>query len=229
MRKKEPRAQLPFDTKYFAKRLTTGDKLTTEEKFNYIYKNNHWLGQYSISGQGSDDSQTEEIRARLPKIISDYHIQSLLDLPCGDFNWMGKLDLNLQQYIGGDIVEEIIQQNQAKYTNNQREFLKLDIIEDDLPTVDLIFCRDCWVHFSFEDVLKSIHNIKRSNSKYLLTTTFTDCEYNEDIVTGDWRIINLKQEPFNFPKEILLIKENCTEGNHTYNDKSLGLWKIAEL
>ena len=63
----------------------------------------------------------------------------------------------------------------------------------------------------------------------LLATTFTGCDKNEDIVTGDWRIISLEIEPFNFPKPIRLINEKCTEGGGTYSDKSLGLWEVASL
>ena len=63
----------------------------------------------------------------------------------------------------------------------------------------------------------------------MLTTTFPDCDENIDIVTGDWRIINLERAPFNFPKPIKMINEKCTEGNGTYSDKSLGLWPIDQL
>jgi hypothetical protein len=85
------------------------------------------------------------------------------------------------------------------------------------------------VHFSFYDINKAIENIKRSEIKYLLTTTFPACDQNIDIVTGDWRIVNLEKAPFNFPTPIKMINENCTEGNGTYADKSLGLWQINQL
>ena len=153
----------------------------------------------------------------------------MLDIPCGDFNWMKNIELNLLEYIGADIVKEIVRLNNEKYSNDKRRFVCLDIIKDNLPRADMVFCRDCLVHLSNDNVLKSIENIKRSNSKYLLTTTFTECEINEDIVTGDWRIINLLKEPLNFPNPILLINEDCTEGNGTYSDKSLGLWRISDL
>jgi hypothetical protein len=32
---------------------------------------------------------------------------------------------------------------------------------------------------------------------------------NKDIVTGDWRSLNLTLSPFNFPRESLWEKENC--------------------
>lgn len=71
--------------------------------------------------------------------------------------------------------------------------------------------------------------MKASKSKYLLTTTFTNRKRNMNIKTGNWRPLNLEIEPIHFPKPILLISENCTEGNMAYTDKSLGLWELDKL
>ena len=49
-------------------------------------------------------------------------ITSVLDIPCGDFNWMQKVDLSNIEYIGADIVEELIKKNIEIYEgkNNLR-------------------------------------------------------------------------------------------------------------
>ena len=52
---------------------------------------------------------------------------------------------------------------------------------------------------------------------------------NIDIVTGDWRPLNLERPPFGFPPAHELINEQCSEGNGAFRDKSLGLWRIADL
>lgn len=223
------RADVPFDKNFFAKEIQSGRQMSIEEKFTYIYKTNFWSGASSVSGEGSDDQQTEVIRNSLPVIFSQFNIKSFLDIPCGDFNWMSKIEFGNIVYIGADIVEEIICLHQKNNINNQRSFIKIDIVKDPLPYADLVFCRDCLVHFSFEDIKKSIRNMKKSGSKYLLTTTFPACDNNMEIVTGDWRILNLTKDPFNFPEPITIINENCTEGNGTYLDKSLGLWKLSDL
>lgn len=223
------RGEVSFDKRFFQSGSDSIKDKSIEERFNYIYKTNHWSGKKSISGQGSDLSQTKTIRENLPKIFLKYNIQTILDLPCGDFNWMEKTSLNLSSYIGADIVQEIININNQNYSSEKRRFVKLDITKDPLPQVDLIFSRDCFVHLSNEDILKAITNIKKSKAKLLMTTTFTACEFNEDILTGDWRILNLMKKPFYFPKATLVLNENCTEGNGTYTDKSLGLWKVNDL
>ena len=136
--------------------------------------------------------------------------------------------LDLDKYIGVDIVPEIIANNQQKYSNETRTFINLDIIKDRLPQADIILCRDCLVHLPFKDVFATIKNFKESNSKYLLSTTFPESRKNRNIDTGLWRPINLQIKPFSFPNPIKLINEKYSE-NGKYTDKSLGLWKLEDI
>ncbi|MDP3830690.1 MAG: class I SAM-dependent methyltransferase [Ignavibacteriaceae bacterium] len=223
------RADLPFDTSFFKKEKANNKTYTTEEVFQMIYKTNHWKDEFSASGNGSNDIQTKTIKKALPKLLNEYSIKTMLDLPCGDFYWLSRLNLGIEKYIGGDIVKEIIEKNTSLYGDENKEFMIMNLISDDLPSADIIFCRDCLVHLSHEDIIKSIRNIKRTKIKFLLTTTFTNRTVNEDIITGDWRILNLEKAPFNFPKPIIIINENCNEGNGSYSDKSLGLWSVSQI
>ena len=183
----------------------------------------------SASGGGSTLTATERIRKEFPVILKDFGVQSLLDAPCGDFNWMSQIALKLDMYYGCDIVSELIDKNREKYEDSQRKFLTLDITKDQLPKVDLILCRDCLVHLSYENIFAAINNFKRSGSKYLLTTTFSQKRGNKDIVSGNWRPINLCTSPFCFPTPIRLINEGFMGDNEQYTDKSLGLWSLTEL
>jgi len=162
----------------------------------------------SISGTGSNLAQTETIRKILPPLIRELNCRTLLDIPCGDFFWMKLVEMDVE-YIGGDIIDELIRDNQRRYGRAGRKFIYLDLLQDTLPNVDLIFCRDCLVHFSYEHIFQALRNIKRSGSQYLLTTTFVGKERNEDIPTGGWRPINLQRAPFNFPEPIRLLDEHC--------------------
>ena len=207
-----------------------GKKVT--EVFSDIYKNNLWHiseKRESFSGIGSSLEQTREIIKNLPLVFQKFSINSMLDIPCGDFNWMQNIDLSKMKYTGADIVKEIVHTNNVKHNAQNINFIQLNLIEDPLPKVDLIFCRDCLVHFSFSDFLSSIENIKKSGSKYLMTTTFTNQRSNKDIHTGGWRPLNLKLAPFNFPHPTYLLNEKCTEMDGLFSDKSLGIWNIADL
>lgn len=130
-------------------------------------------------------------------------------------------------YIGADVVDEIIAENQEKFCSDKRSFVKLDLTTGPLPQVDLILCRDCLFHFSFEHIFKALDQIKRSGSTYLLTTTNTRLERNRDIVTGEWRRLNLEAPPFSLPKPLMLLDEKCP--NPASPDKQMGLWRISEL
>jgi hypothetical protein len=204
--------------------------MSTNEVFTGIYKSNHWKSSESISGTGSEIKQTESLINDLDKLLTDMNIVSVLDLPCGDFKWMQKVDLSKIDYVGADIVEELIKNNIKQYKERENlKFIVLNLITDPLPKSDMIIVRDCLVHLSYEDINSAIKNIKSSGSKYLLTTTFTNYHLNHDIVTGDWRPLNLQEKPFNFSSPILVINENCTEGNGEYKDKSMAMWDISKV
>lgn len=203
------------------------NKVSASKVFKEKALTNEWGGGESLSGHGSDYKSTEALRLFLPRIFADLNIQSLLDAPCGDFYWMNFTDLNIQEYIGVDIVSELTSQNRDKYGANNRQFLTLDITSDDLPKVDLILCRDCLVHLSFKQIREAVKNFKKSGSTYLLTTTYPNLvQVNKNIVTGDWRPVDLQKPPFNFPEPIQLINENCVTD---LKEKSLGLWKISDI
>lgn len=38
-------------------------------------------------------------------MLKKYSIKSILDIPCGDFSWMKKIELDGIEYIGADIVK----------------------------------------------------------------------------------------------------------------------------
>jgi len=186
----------------------------------------YWGSDESRSGEGSTLKQTEVIRREFPRLVATYQLQSVLDIPCGDFNWMRTVDLNIS-YTGADIVDDIVLANQQKYAGNNRSFVKLNLTRDDLPKVDLLLCRDCLFHFSYKDIFLALNRIKHSGSTYLLTTTNTGLSQNRDIVTGEFRRLNLQIPPFSFPKPLLLIDEKCP--NPQIPDKHIGLWRIADL
>ena len=204
-------------------------KLTNQERFEMIYNDNFWESNESRSGIGSEIKNTKEVLRAIKLIIKQYKIRSIIDIQCGDFNWMSSLDMENIDYKGFDIVQSIIKENNKKYIKPNVNFYYSDIINSELPKGNLMFVRDCLVHFSFEDIKKSIFRIKQSKSNYLLSTSFVNLKKNTDIYTGDWRPINLEKEPFNFPKPIITINEECDEMDGIYSDKCICLWEIKEL
>lgn len=191
--------------------------------FTRIYQRNEWRSAESRSGPGSELGQTQAIRAALPELVSSLGVRSMLDIPCGDFYWMRHVDLSGVNYIGADIVPDLIGRCRAATSSPSCEFRVLDLVRDHLPQVDLIFCRDCMVHFSNRLVVEALKNIKSSGSRYLLATTFPEVEPNQDALTGYWRPVNLTTAPFCLPPPNLLIPDGSADG------KALGLWDIRSI
>ncbi len=191
--------------------------------FSKIYRKNEWNCPESRSGRCATVEATGLVRQQLPSLLKRLGIKVLLDAPCGDFNWMQHVELNLDKYIGADIVPDLIERNQNVHSKEGREFIVLDITKDEFPIVDLVLCRDCLIHLSLDYIAAAIANFKKSRSKYLLTTTYTLTRQNKDILTGDCRFINLQIEPFHFPEPLELIIEEPEHG------KSLALWRIEDL
>jgi hypothetical protein len=196
--------------------------------FTRIYQENQWGDSESLSGPGSNLAHTEIIRDVLPKLIIDLNCRTILDIPCGDFNWMRMIDLNAD-YTGGDIVLELVKKNEGLYGDKKHKFLRLDLTQDKLPEADLVLCRDCLVHLSNSDIFRALMNIKKSRSKYLLTTTFVNDKKNENIPTGFWRAVNLQMFPFNFPPPMMLIDEWIPPDNLKSANKKLGLWRLSDI
>jgi hypothetical protein len=178
--------------------------------FASIWRYNYWLSEESRSGPGSSLAQTETLRNALPQLVADYGIRRMLDAPCGDLNWMRHVlpDLNID-YVGGDIVEDIIRENRARYASHACMFESLDVTVDQLPSADLWMCRALFFHLSNTDIIKAITNYLRSDIPWvLMTNCVTDTSHiNTDIHTGGYRILNLLLPPFELPDPVLEIPD----------------------
>jgi hypothetical protein len=180
-----------------------------------MYQGNLWGGRESKSGNGSDLVETEVIREEIPKLVELLDAKSILDIPCGDMNWMHWIidGMNVA-YIGADVVPEIIADNKQKYPHLQ--FQVLNIVTDKLPDVDLVLVRDLFGHIPNKDIKAALRNILASGSHWLLTTTFPKVKENTDIEIGSWRPVNMELE-LGPPKTLLL--EN-------FDGMLLGFWEM---
>src|SRR6266849_3970672 len=95
----------------------------SEDLFTKIHRSNDWGDAESRSGPGSTVFRTRLLRPRLAELFSRLEVRSLLDLPCGDFNWMRLMELASVDYIGGDVVPALIDQNVSRYARPGRRFV----------------------------------------------------------------------------------------------------------
>jgi len=201
--------------------------ITREQLFLKIYEDNYWDGVSSISGPGSSLESTHAVRKALPNLLAKLGACSILDIPCGDFQWMKDVPLGVEQYIGADIVLPLIQNNREVF-GERGEFFHLDLLRDRLPSADIIFCRDCLVHLSFREIRLALQNIKIASPKHFITTTFPYHKENADTVTPYWRALNMQLSPFNFPQPIHLIQD-FSDAQVNDQGKYLGVWYTDDL
>ena len=119
-------------------------------------------------------------------------------------------------YIGIDIVPSLIKTNNDKYPDSNLSFVVGDACKDIIPECDLLILRDSLFHFSFLDTNETLFNLKNTDYKYLLTTTYLHeiPDMNKDISTGAFRFIDLSIHPYNFnlSKSLFSISEPSEGG-----------------
>lgn len=199
-------------------------------RFRRIHETNLWGAESSVSGLGSEMDATATLRAGLPPLLTELGARSLLDAPCGDAVWINKAALPCA-YVGVDIVPALIDQLRAKAAAGQAigAYHRLDLTRDPLPACDVVLCRDCLVHFSFANIARAVANFRASGARWLIATHFPDLQENRDCEDGDWRALNFERAPFRWGAPAHLLLENCDEAGGGWRDKSLGVWRLADL
>jgi hypothetical protein len=191
-----------------------------EARFSEVYEKALWGDDETRSGWGSkrDSGHVQSTLGYLREIVPRYKIESLSDIPCGDFNWQSLLlaeheDLD---YVGYDIVPSLIKDNRAKYSGII--FHTLDITKEIPRRADLILCKDMLNHLTYDDIRLTINNMKRSGSTYLLASNdFTWPENVEVRNEGNGhRPVDICKPPLNYPAPI-------------WSTHYMGLWRLSDL
>ena len=221
-----------------------GTERDTEERnklFSEVYRQNLWGSAESVSGQGSTVWICEPLITQLPLLIQKYDISSMLDIPCGDFNWMQHVRFpDGFTYIGGDILPEMVAENNRRYRSDQRDFRVLDVISDFLPSVDLIFVRDLFIHLTLSLCRRCIENINMSNFKYaMFTHDPLSSRYpptgNIELARAkhganyEFRPISMRLPPFNFPAPLDSITEHQEHSPGWQAQKQMALWSKEQI
>lgn len=222
--------------------------MSLKETFQDVYTNWRFGGwPESKSGPGSTMEETDVIRQQIKQLVKDKEIKSVVDVPCGDFNWMKDIVYSFEKYTGCDIVPEMIQDNQ-KFANSIISFKELDLTQDgiEIPEGDLLIVRDVLGHLTLDGGQKAIANILKSKCKYLLTTTWyslNDPNYTHEnrdntvTVEANWDRgaaafypVCLHSAPFNFPKPEFYIEEKPkVDGYDQGVRKGLAFYELDKL
>ena len=185
--------------------------------FVRVYHQNLWQSIESRSGSASTTQATVELRKGLAEMFQRLGIRSLLDAGCGDVNWMQMLSLDLETYLGVDIVQPLTEQNLRLLSHQKGHFFSnTDIVTGPLPAMDAILCRHVLNLLPTELALKALKNMLASGSQWLIASTRQGVA-NLDTEVGVFRDIDLTKSPFNLPPPDGLIADGTCS--------SLGFWR----
>lgn len=175
------------------------------DAFQQYAVENLWRDPESKSGPGSTLDATVNLRYHLGKFLRVGQIRSMIDAPCGDFNWMKAVEFPDDfRYIGGEIATALVEENRRRYEARNRSFIEFDITTTPFPLVDVWFCRDCLFHLPYAYILKALRNFHASKISWIMTSQHLNTTNwkNSDIPMAGFRWIDLYSEPFYFPRDV---------------------------
>ncbi|HRH32899.1 MAG TPA: methyltransferase [bacterium] len=172
-----------------------------QDIFTDIYKNKRW---YKGSGSGSLAENTVVYRKFLQKYLLKNNIKTVVDLGCGDWQFSKLINWSGIDYLGLDVVDFLIEDNNKNFATDHIHFKCIDGFEAPLPSADLLIIKDVLQHWPTETIKKFLINIKDRYRFTLITNTLDGKNINSDIKIGEARAIDLLREPFNIEGQEIL-------------------------
>lgn len=186
--------------------------------FQDIYKRNLWGsddGSRFYSGIGSRGDAVAIYVHEMTKLLRQHASElqrplTVVDLGCGDFQVGRSLLAQLpdMEYVGCDIVPELIAHNQQAFGSDKVSFRQLDLVSDPLPDGDVCLVRQVLQHLSNAEIATFL---KRADHQWLYMTEGqpvvrtgminpdkqTGYDVRFDWKTGRGRGVELDRPPFN--------------------------------
>jgi SAM-dependent methyltransferase len=199
-------------------RLRTTESDMRRRTFQDVYERNLWgsdSGSKFFSGIGSRGAALQVYVQQMADLLRGHSVElgrplSIVDLGCGDFQVGRALleELPGLEYVGCDIVPELIAHNNAAYATDKVGFRQLDLVSDPLPDGDVCLVRQVLQHLSNADITAFL---KRADYRWIYLTeghpAIRTGTVNPDKLAGhevrfDWRTgrgrgVELDRPPFN--------------------------------
>ena len=115
----------------------------------------------AFSGTSSLVKNTEEYRSFLQTFLAKHQIESVVDLGCGDWEFSHLIDWSGIDYIGYDVVAPVIERNIETFSAPRISFVHANFMAEEIPSADLMICKNVLQHFSNKDILKFLPLTKK--------------------------------------------------------------------
>lgn len=172
--------------------------MSATDVFSDVYERDLWNGG---SGPGSAPENSEVYRRFLQEFLDgfDYPVK-VVDLGCGDWRIGELMDWSGVDYVGVDVVPEVIEANQRRDTPDNVSFECLDALTEELPGGDVLIVKDVLQHWPNADVLRLLDAAEERFTFTMVTNDVSSkshpAKVNSDIALGDWRPIDIERAPF---------------------------------
>jgi SAM-dependent methyltransferase len=144
---------------------------TPQEVFSEIYREKKWGDSGAFcSGSGSaNDSIVRPYVAKIGQCLRSWGAQKprVVDLGCGDFSVGSQLIEDCREYVGVDVVPELVRHLQANVGSARVRFVCLDIVQDDLPAGDVCLVRQVFQHLSNAQIAKVLTKLGRYRTVFI--------------------------------------------------------------
>ena len=177
-----------------------------ENVFTNIYERCVWgnngIANYNgSSGPGSDvDYNKASYIPFLQKYILDNHIETVVDLGCGDFRCGPYIYDELPiLYTGYDAYDKVIKNNQSNHSLPKYDFIHSCFLEqkESLVNADLCILKDVLQHWTTNDIYTFLDYVVASKKyKYILICNCCNQVYDHlDTCRGGFRQLNCNLLP----------------------------------
>lgn len=199
----------------------------------------------SWDGPGSALAATEVLTTALPALLRKYGVRSMLDVACGDWNWMRLVDLQGAgiDYIGWDVDpgriercrERVLTGDHLSYCRPGTSFECVNMLTTEIDVrYDLILARDFLAHLPNQHIEQVLEKFRYSGSTYLLASSYPGAEnaWTYDPAQFAWsgymeHPVDLETAPYNLRK-IDAIPEVCGPGGVLTYPHELALFQIGD-
>ncbi len=185
------------------------------DRFREIYRTREWDPTHR-SGPGSDPERSREYLEILRERIGRPGIRRVVDLGCGDWSLAREVEWGEVEYVGVDVVPELIDSLRRRFQRPGVRFERRDLLRDPLPPGDLAIVKDVLQHWPNA----AVHEFLPRLGAYAEALVTNDARIhtrgwrtlwlwresippNVDTAMGGYRPLALTDEPFSLPAERL--------------------------
>lgn len=171
--------------------------------FSAIYRDDAWSNG---SGPGSIPQINRPYIVFLEAFVRNNNVRRIIDIGCGDFQLMKSVDVGAIEYIGYDLVPQVIEANRHQHKRKSLSFCEMPSSPEELPEGDLAIVKDVLIHLD-NRTCHSLLNALLNKNRFVITVnnrTNDANAYNKEIVSGEFRPVDVSLPPLNFPSATVL-------------------------